>query len=126
MDIGSARAEQTNSLYVEAHEWASAAGDLIHRSLALLTLQAQNDPLARIAASVRGREVWVRNSSYPDMVARTHGLLFDTPIAAGVLKHTLGFDAREATRVLSALNEVQMSSTNERSKGYIAAVGCAA
>ncbi|WP_061017710.1 hypothetical protein [Microbacterium sp. CCH5-D1] len=123
IDIGSARAEPTNSLYVEAHGWVSAVGDLIHRSSALRALQAQNDPLARITASVGGREVWVRNSSYPDMVSRTHGLLLDTPSVAGFLKRTLGFEAREAASVLTALNEVQMSSTNERSEGFIAALG---
>ncbi|WP_336644621.1 hypothetical protein [Microbacterium sp. USHLN186] len=121
-DNGSAGSEPTNGLYVEAHDWVSTVGDLINRSLALFALQTPDDPLARIATSVRGREVWVRNSSYPDMVARTHGLLFDSPQVAGFLKRTLGFDAREATRVLTALNELQMSSTNKRSKKYVATV----
>ncbi len=41
-----------------------------------LMTTAEVDPLTLIAARMRGNEVWVRNTSYPDMVARTVRQLF--------------------------------------------------
>ncbi|WP_404442823.1 hypothetical protein LG315_08330 [Microbacterium marinum] len=111
---GSARKEIMNGLYHEAHEWVEVAGSLIHHAQMLLTVKSQGDPLAQIAASVRGREVWVRNTSYPDMVKGTQRLLFNDPTVTGHLRSTLGFDADDATRVLEALAQVQSNATNAR------------
>lgn len=111
---GSSRNEVMNGLYREAHDWAEAAASVIRMSQALQALQSQDDALARIAASVHRREVWIRNSSYPDMVKHTHDLLFDSHEVTHLLRGTVGFDAEDAARVLTALSQAQSNATNNR------------
>lgn len=111
---GSSRKEALNGLFMEANEWVDSAGTLLQLSQALLAVKAEDNPVERVAATARGREVWVRNSSYPDMVARTHRRLFDHAETAAHLRGSIGFDADEATRVLSALHRLQSDAVTAR------------
>lgn len=115
---GSSRREEFNGLFMEANEWVNAAGALVQMSQALLAVKAEDNPLERVATLARGREVWVRNTSYPDMVARTHRRLFDDAGTAAYLRGSLGFNADEAARVLSALNQLQSAAVTARLDEY--------
>lgn len=114
---GSAADEIPNSLYRAAHEWAESVEKLI------ALLQAREfvamgekpvDDLARIAFSARSKEVWIRSTSYPDMVKTTHDALFEYEAIPAALSASLGFDASDAYRVLTRLHELQVEAMNDR------------
>lgn len=114
---GSAADEIPNSLYQAAHEWAESVEKL------MLLLQARDfaamssepvDDLGRIAFSARSKEVWVRSTSYPDMVKTTHDALFEHGAMPAALSTILGFDASDAYRVLTGLHELQVGAMNDR------------
>ncbi|WP_146083071.1 MULTISPECIES: preprotein translocase subunit SecA [unclassified Rathayibacter] len=114
---GSAADERPNSLYEAAHEWAEQAEGLIYSVQALQILHAEaspGDPFATIAMSSRMREVWVRNTSYPDMVKTTHDLLFSDEPTRSEIMSLAGFDANDALNVLTALHDLQVAAFNER------------
>ncbi|MEU7144709.1 hypothetical protein ABZ942_35055 [Nocardia sp. NPDC046473] len=71
-------------------------------------------PLDKIALSMRGNEVWIRNSSYPDMLEATVSALFDPPQIRERLRRSIGFTAAEALAVLSTCHELQVQGWNAR------------
>lgn len=81
-----------------------------------------SNPLAYVAALMRGSEIWVRNNSYPDMVEQTVRDLFAPPAVRSALKADLGFDADEAIAVLHACHEVQVDLMNERMRTMYTAI----
>jgi hypothetical protein len=126
---GSASDELPNSLYESAHEWAGAAESLIYLTQARQMIEAQlgtpND-LESIAISARSREVWVRNTSYPDMVRTTHDLLFGSEPIRSALVNLVGFDADQAIEVLTALHDLQVDAFNERMRLWMIRMKAAA
>lgn len=85
----------------------------------------REDPLAMIAAMMRGSEVWVRNSSYPDMVATTLLQLFGQPQVSAQLSTDLGFDAEDAITVLQSCHDLQVNYFNNRMEGMAIALNAA-
>lgn len=114
---GSAADEIPNSLYREAHEWAESVEKLIALLQArefVAMREKPADDLDRIAFSARSKEVWIRNSSYPDMVKTTHDALFEHETIPAALSALLGFDASDAYRILTCLHELQVYAMNDR------------
>ncbi|WP_370208044.1 hypothetical protein [Aeromicrobium sp.] len=73
-----------------------------------------SDPLAMIAVYMRGAQVWIRSSSYPDRVEELYMQLFDNPGVRQTLLDDLGFDAEQAHRVLGGLHDLQAKRMNLR------------
>ncbi|WP_327191125.1 preprotein translocase subunit SecA [Streptomyces xinghaiensis] len=98
--------------------------ELLH--LAQLRSLAAVDPtdkLALMSLLIRGSEVWVRNASYPEMVATTNLALLDgNPSVRAALNTQLGFDATAALSVLDAVHRLQQDSLNARLQAMDAAV----
>lgn len=116
-DDGSALAEVPNSLYNEAHEWAEAVRSLVELRQAYELIVLKDQPrgsLDFIAFSVRSANVWIRNSSYADMVKVTQDALFEHAGTAAALVNRLGFSASDANRVLTGLHDLQVDRMNER------------
>lgn len=114
---GSASDETPNGLYQQAHAWAKTVETLMFLLQArrfLTVIDDAPDDLAHIAMSARSREVWVRNTSYPDMVKTTLDLLFSGASISLALTANLGFDAEDAYLVLTKLHEIQVEAMNER------------
>lgn len=86
----------------------------------------QPDPMAKILAASRGREVWIRNSSYPDMVEATLLQLFGTPAIQSALKAAVGFGVVAATEVLKACHQLQVDAMNQRMRDAFSALEVAA
>lgn len=100
-------------------EVVNEAMPLIDRILQLAQLRQvamadRQDPLAMIAAMVRASEVWIRGTSYADMVARTLIDLFSEPGTSATLRSGLGFEARDAVAVLSSCHTLQVQRFNDR------------
>lgn len=75
----------------------------------------QTDGLARVSLLIRGSEVLLRNSSYPEMVEVTNLALLDgDPTVRATLNADLGFDATDALAVLNACHDLQQSNMNDR------------
>lgn len=70
--------------------------------------------LTKLQLSVAFREVWMRQSSYPDMVARTMRDLFGEPQIEEAMRGAVGFTALEASRVLDAVHDIQSDAWNRR------------
>jgi hypothetical protein len=89
---------------------------LLH--LAQLRSFASADPtdkLALVSLLIQGGEVWMRNSSYPEMVEATNGALLDgDPNVRNALLAELGFDATDALAVLNACHDLQEIAMNHR------------
>ncbi|WP_374009116.1 hypothetical protein [Leifsonia sp. LS-T14] len=116
-DDGSAAEEVPNSLYEEAHEWADAVGRLISLSQARHLLEVRSQAptsIDRIAMFARTREVWLRSTSYPDMLEKTQNALLGHGPTAIALAEKLGFDASDALAVLNGLHQIQVDEMNER------------
>lgn len=81
------------------------------------------DTLGMVALLIRSSEVWMRNSSYPEMVQTTNLALLDgNENVRTVLEAQLGFNAADALAVLNACHDLQEKGFNDRR----AAVGDAA
>jgi hypothetical protein len=109
--------EQPNELYEAAHRWGDAVSRLVQLHEARLLLKRHagpRDDLELISLQARSREVWIRNSSYPDMVEITHKRLFAHKSIPKALSAALGFDEAQARVTLRALDELQTSRMNER------------
>lgn len=121
---GSIADEVPNALYREAHEWSESVETVIAllQARELLALRDKPaDDLDRIAFFARSKEVWMRSTSYPDMVKATHDELFGHTAIAGALSAHLGFDASIAYRVLTLLHEFQVKAMNDRQEeGFLA------
>lgn len=116
---GSAADEVPNSLYVAADEWAQAAAALVDLLIArqlIVSRESEPAPMSQLAFATRMREVWLRNSSYPDMVRKTMFALFGQDDAGRTLQENLGFGARDADRVLTALHDLQVERMNARTE----------
>jgi hypothetical protein len=74
----------------------------------------RQDSLAMIAAMVRSSEVWIRHTSYPDMVSETLIDLFGEPNISAALRPGLGFEVRDALAVLSTCHSLQVKQLNDR------------
>ncbi len=72
------------------------------------------DSLAMVAAMVRGSEIWIRNTSYPDMVSGTLIDLFNEPNISIALRSDIGFEVRDALAVLSSCHTLQVKLLNDR------------
>lgn len=118
---GSATDEIPNSLYQAAHEWADSVEKLIElfQAREFMTMgERATDDLDRIAFSARSTEVWLRSSSYPDMVKSTHDALFEHASLPAALSALLGFDASDAYRVLARLHDLQVNAMNDRLEAF--------
>lgn len=116
-DDGSALDETPNSLYREAHDWAAAIESVIELFQArelIVARQEQMSPLDFLAFTMRSKEVWMRNTSYPDMVAATVRRLFGHDATRDALRSNLGFDASDALSVLGSLHQLQVDRMNQR------------
>lgn len=114
---GSTNDEMPNLLYHEAYEWAESVEkliDLVQVREFLAMQEKPADDLDRIAFSVRSKEVWMRSTSYPDMVKTTHEALFGHEAISAGLSALLGFDASVAYQVLTRLHELQVNAMNDR------------
>ncbi|MCJ1685348.1 hypothetical protein [Rathayibacter sp. VKM Ac-2928] len=122
---GSAEDDDPHSLRKEAQEWIQQTEALIYSMQALHFLGARadaGDPLTTIAMSSRLRELWVRNTSYPDMVKTTHDLLFREEPTRSELMKLAGFDADDAVGVMTALHDLQVSALNGRFQAMVTAL----
>ncbi|WP_110590413.1 preprotein translocase subunit SecA [Microbacterium suaedae] len=114
---GSAVDEQPNSLYQAAHEWAESVGRLIELAQTRELIEVRSRPvdsLDFLAFSARSNSIWIRSSSYPDMVRTTYESLFGKQEVRTALTKHLGFDAVDAIEVLTRLHELQVDAMNER------------
>ncbi len=114
---GSSFDEVPNSLYRAAHDWAESIGDLIGLAQMRSIFTAWEKPaedLDSLALRVRASAVWIRNSSYPDMLKATHDLLFGQQEVRGALSAHLGFDASDAYAVLTCLHDLHVERMNDR------------
>ncbi|MEU2559574.1 preprotein translocase subunit SecA [Streptomyces longispororuber] len=97
-------------------EAQSELDGLLH--LAQLRSFASTDPtdkLALVSLLIQGGEVWMRNSSYPEMVEATNRALLDgDPNVRAALEAELGFDATDALAVLNACHDLQEIAMNRR------------
>ncbi|MFG2227705.1 preprotein translocase subunit SecA [Streptomyces sp. NPDC048644] len=91
-------------------------GKILH--LAQLRSLAAVDPadkLALMSLLIRGAEVWMRNTSYSEMVEKTNLALLDgNPSVRATLNDQLGFDATDALAVLDACHHLQHAGLNDR------------
>ena len=72
---------------------------------------------------VRGSQVMVRNTSYPDMAERTVTDLLDgEAVVRAELVSGLGFDAHDAIQVLTAVHKIQQDQVNDRGEDFAAAL----
>lgn len=123
---GSAAAEQPNSLYIAAHEWVNAAARLADLLIArhfISSRDREHEPMDQVAFATRMREVWLRNSSYADMVRKTIFSLFDHDDVTRALQEHPGFNARQADRVLTALHSLQVERMNARTSEWMGQFG---
>ena len=77
-------------------------------------LSGDSEPLTKIQLSTTFREVWMRQSSYPDMVAATLRDLFGTPTVEEAMRSLVGFTALEALAVLDTVHDLQTQTWNRR------------
>lgn len=103
------------------HESMEKLMELFHlaelRAVALLN---PDDTLGGISLLVHGSEIWIRNTSYPEMVATTNLELLDgQPEVRATLVAELGFDAHDALVVLDACHDAQMERMNERGRAWV-------
>ena len=72
------------------------------------------DAFGFITAKMRGSEVWVRNTSYPDQLEITVRELFSDEDVDKSLRENLGFGADGAFRVLQGCHQMQVDRLNAR------------
>jgi hypothetical protein len=107
----------SQSLSQRVHEALPLIDRILHLTQLHEIAQAdREDTLGMIAAMMRGSEVWMRNSSYPDMVAATLRQLFSQPQLSEILRADLGFDAKDAICVLETCHALQVEHFNDRLK----------
>lgn len=83
----------------------------------------RGDKLALVTLLLLGAEVWMRNSSYPEMVEATNRELLDEdPNVRAALNAELGFDATDAITVLQACHGLQEDGMNNRMDAMRSAV----
>ncbi|MGW1341383.1 hypothetical protein ACWCOV_10050 [Kribbella sp. NPDC002412] len=106
--------------------FAERAHELINLSTVEHILAAaaaeEPDPMAAIVAASRGREVWIPNSSYPDMVQETVAQIFDPPVIRHALRDLVGFDAEQAILALTTCHTLQVDAFNDRMRACFMAI----
>ncbi|MFI6082518.1 preprotein translocase subunit SecA [Streptomyces sp. NPDC051217] len=104
----------------EMSHFVSDAREELDKLLHLAQLRSlagadRNDKLALVSLLIQGGEVWMRNSSYPEMVETTNRALLDgEPNVRAALVAELGFDSSDALTVLDACHDIQIASMNGR------------
>jgi hypothetical protein len=79
----------------------------------------RSDKLAFVSMLVRGSQVLIRNTSYPDVAERTVTDLFDgAEDVSAELASGLGFDAHDAIQVLTAVHKIQQDQLNDRGEDF--------
>ena len=91
------------------HRRIEAVDAILHleQTKALLDRDPE-DEIGFITAKVRGAEVWMRNSSYPDQVEITVRELFTNEDVDQALRADLGFGVDEAFRALQGCHKIQV------------------
>jgi hypothetical protein len=111
-DVGT---EEYGEISKAIHEVTSLIDRIIQlaewREIARADLQ---DRLAMIGAMMRNSEIWIRNTSYPDMTKDTLDKLFGEQVINAVLRSDLGFDVGDALAVLGTCHALQVSKFNDR------------
>lgn len=116
---------------VEAQEMSAFISEAKEELVALLYLAHMrsvvnadhDDKLAMVALLIQGAEIWMRNSSYPEMVEATNLALLDgEPVVREALNAELGFDATDALAVLNACHRLQEVGMNRRMGSYAEAM----
>ena len=114
------------NLFREAKRWKAAAKEILHlaqlKHLAELRAAGPVQSLDKIAMSMRANEVWIRSSSYPDMLNATLTALFGPHEISAAVHRILGFTATEAVAVLEACHELQVEGWNNRMNTNAAAL----
>lgn len=85
----------------------------LSQAQALLDVDPE-DVFGFITAKMRGSEVWIRNSSYPDQVEATVRELFSDEGVDQALKAGLGFGVDEALRALQGCHRMQVNRLSAR------------
>ncbi|MDR1187445.1 MAG: hypothetical protein LBK95_08315 [Bifidobacteriaceae bacterium] len=101
----------------EVQDWKKKCRDLLDVLQIELIARAKlaDDPaLAKIQFATSLRELWLRNSSYPEIVGATLLELFGEPETEATLRGALGFTAAEAVTVLDAVHDTQVLRWNRR------------
>lgn len=92
-----------------------ALDTILHLEQAKALLGADpEDRFGLITAKMRGAEVWMRNSSYPDQVEITVRALFSDEGVDQGLKAGLGFGVDEALRALQGCHQMQVDRFSAR------------
>lgn len=98
--------------------WQEKVGHLVTVAqidvMARAHLSGNPEGLVKIQLSTTLREVWMRHSSYPDMVASTLRDLFGNSEVEAAMKNAVGFTAMEALGVLDAVHDLQTGAWNRR------------
>ncbi|MFF0572037.1 preprotein translocase subunit SecA [Streptomyces sp. NPDC004041] len=106
--------------FQEMSRFVSSAKEHLSKILYLAQLGSfarvdPTDKFAMVSLFIRGSEVWMRNSSYPEMVKETNLALLDgVESVRAALRAQLGFDATDALTVLDACHDLQQDRLNDR------------
>ncbi len=117
--------EESNRLYAEAHDWSAAVERLIELVQTKELVEAQvggGGDLDFLGLTSRSRELWMRATSYADMVQTTHDRLFGHIPTRAALESHLGFNAQDAVEVLTAVHDLQVAAMNERQRAWMEAM----
>ena len=104
--------------------FVSTAADQLATLLKLAQLRAvagsdPGDKLLMIALRLRASQVFVRNSSYAELVQTTIVELLDgDQVVRAALLAELGFDATDALAVLTGVHDVQLANMNARGQAF--------
>ncbi|MFE0763274.1 preprotein translocase subunit SecA [Streptomyces smyrnaeus] len=115
-----ATADAPAAEFQQMSHFVSEAKDDLDKILHLAQLRSlaavdPDDELALVSLLVRGAEVWLRNTSYSEMVEKTNlALLNGNPSVRAALNDQLGFDATDAVAVLGACHHLQQAGLNDR------------
>lgn len=98
-------------LFAKAKHWKEVARKVLDTAQVSRIIQISSHPpvskLEHIRASVQGNELWIRNSSYPDMAMATARKLFGAPNIEDSVRAAMGFSASEAVQVLETCHAIQ-------------------
>lgn len=102
----------------EVETWEAAAYQLLTVAqievMARMHVSGDSEPLAKIQLSTIFREVWMRQSSYPDMVESTLRDLFGISSVEVAMRASVRFTALEALSVLGTVHGLQTDAWNRR------------
>lgn len=115
--LGSPEKEEANSLYQAAHSWAERVGEVIELAQArqmIANREKAASDIDSLSFMTQSASVWIRSTSYSDMVKPTYLALFGGVEVQSELRATFGFDADDAFRVLESLHDLQVEAMNDR------------